>query len=248
MIRVTVWNEYVHEREDAAIAALYPNGLHGAIAEGLSAHEDITVRTATLYDEQGNLNPDCGLPAQMLADTDVLIWWGHCYHHEVTDEVAQRVHQAVLCGMGFIALHSAHMSKPFIRLMGTSCTLTWREDGDMERLWVVNPAHPIAAGIDRYFDLPHEETYGEPFDVPEPDELVFVGWYEGGEVFRSGCCWRRGLGRVFYFQPGHETFPIYGDSRVQRVLQNAVRWAAPTIRTDGLECPNVTKPALKFDE
>ena len=248
MIRVTVWNEYVHEREDAAIAALYPEGIHGAVAAALGGCEDITVRTATLYDAEGNLTPDCGLSPAVLADTDVLIWWGHVRHWEVPDEVAQRVQEAVLCGMGFIALHSAHLCKPFTRLMGTSCTLTWREDGDAERLWVIDPDHPIVAGIDRYFDLPHEETYGEPFDIPTPDELVFIGWYEGGEVFRSGCCWRRGLGRVFYFQPGHETFPIYYDSRIQRVLRNAVRWAAPTARVAERTCPNYGKQPPQYDE
>jgi len=248
MIRVTVWNEYAHEREDAAIRAIYPDGIHGAIAAALGTCEDMTVTTATLYDEEGNKNPDCGLPDALLSATDVLIWWGHCFHHEVDDAVAERVQRAVLCGMGLIVLHSGHMSKPFMRLMGTSCTLTWREDGDMERLWVVDPAHPIAAGIDRYFDLPHEETYGEPFDIPTPDKLVFIGWFEGGEVFRAGGCWRRGHGRVFYFQPGHETFPIYYDSRVITVLRNAVRWAQPTLRKAELGCPNVEKPVTKFDK
>lgn len=248
MIRVTVWNEYYHERVHEQVREIYPDGIQGAIAAAFGGQEDIAVTTATLYDEAGNKNPDCGLPADLLEATDVLIWWGHCVHHEVDDAVAERVQQAVLRGMGLIVLHSGHMSKPFMRLMGTSCTLTWREDGDMERLWVIDPAHPIAAGLDRYFDLPNEETYGEPFDIPTPDELVFIGWYEGGEVFRSGCCWRRGLGRVFYFQPGHETFPIYYDSRVQRVLRNAVRWAQPTAHKAELGCPNVTKPVTKFDE
>ena len=248
MVRVTVWNEYCHEREDAAVRAVYPDGIHGAVAAALGGQEDVSVTTATLYDEAGNKNPDCGLPATLLEATDVLIWWGHVRHWGVDDAVAEQVQQAVLRGMGLIVLHSGHMSKPFMRLMGTSCTLTWREDGDMERLWVIDPAHPIAAGLDRYFDLPNEETYGEPFDIPTPDELVFIGWYEGGEVFRSGCCWRRGLGRVFYFQPGHETFPIYYDSRVQQVLRNAVRWAQPTARKAELGCPNVTKPTAKFDE
>ena len=247
MIRVTVWNEYCHEREDGAVRAVYPHGIHGAIAAAIGC-EDVAVTTATLYDEAGNKNPDCGLPADLLEATDVLVWWGHVRHWDVDDAVAERVQQAVLRGMGLIVLHSGHMSKPFMRLMGTSCTLTWREDGDMERVWVVDPAHPIAAGLDRYFDLPHTETYGEPFDIPTPDELVFIGWYEGGEVFRSGCCWRRGLGRVFYFQPGHETFPIYYDSRVKTVLCNAVRWAQPTARKAELTCPNVEKPATKFDQ
>ena len=242
MIRVTVWNEFYHERTEDHIRAVYPEGIHAVIAEFLGREEDITVRTATLLD------PDCGLTAEVLAQTDVLIWWGHARHWEVPDEVAHRVQEAVLTGMGLIVLHSGHHSKPFRYLMGTSCNLSWREDGDMERLWVVAPEHPIAQGIDRYFDLPHEETYAEVFDIPKPDELVFVGWYEGGEVFRSGCCWQRGRGKVFYFQPGHETFPIYRDSRVQRVILNAVRWAQPVTRVSELLCPNVQKPELKFDE
>ena len=247
MIRVTVWNEYVHEREVAAIAAIYPEGIHGAIAAALGKEADFCVTTATLYNEECEKNPACGLPDDLLANTDVLVWWGHCRHWDVDDDTAERVQRAVLCGMGLIVLHSGHLSKPFTRLMGTSCTLTWREDNDMERLWVVTPAHPIAAGIDRYFDLPHTETYGEPFDVPTPDETVFIGWYEGGEVFRSGCCWQRGRGRVFYFQPGHETLPIYYDSRVRTVLINAVRWAQPTTRVAEVTCPHVEKPTIKFD-
>ncbi len=242
MIRVTVWNEFYHEKTEESIRAVYPDGLHTVISEFLGREEDITVRTATLNE------PDCGLPPQVLAQTDVLIWWGHARHWEVPEEVARRVQTAVLGGMGFIALHSAHHSKPFRYLMGTTCNLSWREDGDMERLWVVAPDHPIAQGIDRYFDLPHEETYAESFDIPEPDKLVFVGWYEGGEVFRSGCCWRRGRGKIFYFQPGHESFPIYRDSRVQRVITNAVRWAQPETRIPEIPCPNVQKPVLKFDE
>lgn len=241
MIRITVWNEFIHEKESPEVKAIYPRGIHQAIADFLGKEADFTVRTATLDD------PDCGLTEEVLADTDVLFWWGHVVHHRVPDEVAQRVHQAVLRGMGFVALHSAHHSKPFKLLMGTPCNLTWREDGDMERLWVVAPEHPIAQGIDRYFDLPHEETYGEPFSIPEPDKLVFVGWYDGGDVFRAGCCWRRGYGKVFYFQPGHESFPTYHDSRVQRVLCNAARWAVADCRIPALDCPHVTKPEPKFD-
>lgn len=162
------------------------------------------------------------------------------------DKVVDRVQESVLKGMGLIVLHSAHHSRIFKRLMDTSCNLTWREDGDMERLWVVAPDHPIAQGIDRYFDLPHEETYGEPFDIPEPDKLVFIGWYEGGEVLRAGCCYRRGRGKIFYFQPGHETFPTFKVHWVQTVITNAVHWAAPESRIATLECPNVTKPEPRF--
>ncbi len=222
MARVTVWNEYRHERENDAVAAVYPDGIHAVIAAALRepGHE---VRTATL--DEG---PDHGLSESVLADTDVLVWWGHAAHDEVRDDVAARVHDHVLDGMGFLALHSAHYAKPFTRLMGTSCSLKWREAAETERLWVVEPGHPIADGIGEYIELAETEMYGERFDVPQPDTLVFTSWFAGGEVFRSGCCYRRGNGRVFYFRPGHETYPIYHDEDVQRVLRNAVDWAAPT--------------------
>ncbi|OLZ41286.1 trehalose utilization protein ThuA [Natrinema saccharevitans] len=220
MVAVTVWNEYRHERTDDAVATVYPDGIHETIAEALA--DDHDVRTATLDD------PDHGLTDAALSATDVLLWWGHEAHDEVTDRVVDRVQERVLEGMGFVPLHSAHYSKPFKRLMGTSCSLQYREDGEAERLWVVDPGHPIADGLAESIALPETEMYGEPFDVPEPDRLVFVSWFAGGEVFRSGCCYRRGNGRIFYFRPGHETYPIYEDERVRRVLHNAVEWAAPT--------------------
>ena len=234
MIRVTVWNEFVHEKVNAKVAEIYPNGIHGAIAEFLQC-DDIVVRTATLED------PECGLTEEVLNETDVLLWWGHVRHSVVPDEVAVRVRDNVLKGMGFIALHSAHHSKPFKLLMGTTCNLSWREDGDMERIWNINVAHPITQGIGRYFELPHEETYAEPFNIPEPDENILIGWYEGGEVIRSGCTYHRENGRIFYFQPGHETFPTFYDENVQTIIRNAVRWAAPVYRSEALSCPNIKK-------
>ena len=234
MIRVTVWNENFHEQHNEDVRQLYPKGIHGAIADFLQS-EDIVVRTATLDEEE------CGLTEEVLKETDVLIWWGHLRHSIVPDEVAKRVQEHVLMGMGFIALHSAHHSKPFKLLMGTSCNLGWRENGDMERIWTINPAHPIAKGIGRYFELPHVETYAEPFGIPEPDEVVFMGWYEGGEVFRSGCTFHRENGRIFYFQPGHETFPTFYDPNVQTIIRNAVYWANPVYRSEKLVCPNITK-------
>ncbi|MGA2642821.1 MAG: ThuA domain-containing protein [Spirochaetia bacterium] len=220
-IRVTVWNENRHEKSDPVVAAIYPNGIHGAIAESLRAEPDMTARTATL-DE-----PEHGLGAGTLESTDVLVWWGHVAHNEVTDEVAARVQQRVLEGMGLVVLHSAHMSKPFTRLMGTSCLLRWREAGEKERLWVVEPGHPIADGLGPWFEIPHEEMYGERFDVPSPEATVFISWFAGGNVFRSGCCYTRGRGKIFYFRPGHETFPTYKQREVQIVIRNAVRWAMP---------------------
>lgn len=237
MIRVTVWNEFCHEKSEAAVMKIYPDGIHKAIADFLGREEDICVRTATLDD------PECGLTQQVVDQTDVLIWWGHMRHEMVPDEVAVRVQQAVLKGMGLIVLHSGHLSKPFRLLMGTSCSLSWREDGDRERVWVVAPDHPITQGVDRYLDLPNDETYCEPFDIPEPDKLVFLTWYEGGEVFRSGCCYRRGRGKIFYFQPGHESFPVYHDPIVQRVIKNAVCWAKPESRAKELICPHIVKSA-----
>jgi trehalose utilization protein len=221
MTRVTVWSEYRHEQESVEIAAVYPNGIHGAIAEGLRAVDGLQVRTATL-DE-----PEHGLTEQVLAETDVLTWWGHKAHPEVQDEIVNRVHQRVLEGMGLIVLHSGHHSKLFKKLMGTTCDLKWREADEKERFWVVAPGHPIVDGLPEYFELEREEMYGEHFDIPEPDQLVFVSWFPGGEVFRSGCCFQRGSGRIFYFRPGHETYPTYYNETVRKVIENAVRWTAP---------------------
>lgn len=222
MTRVTVWNEYHHERTHDAVADHYPDGIHRVIADALD--EEYAVQTATL-DE-----PEHGLTPEVIAGTDVLTWWGHAKHDAVDDEVVDRVQQAVLDGMGLIVLHSAHYSKPFTRLMGSGCGLKWREAAETERLWVVDPSHPIAAGIDDYIEVPEAEMYGEHFDIPRPDEVVFTSWFEGGEVFRSGCCFTRGEGRIFYFRPGHETYPVYHQPEIQAVLRNAVSWASPRDR------------------
>lgn len=223
--RITIWNEFVHEKSNTLVQTHYPDGIHIVIADGLRQHhgEAVTIRTATL-DE-----PEHGLSQEVLDNTDVLLWWGHAAHGRVSDEVVARVHQRVLQGMGLIVLHSGHLSKIFVKLMGTSCMLRWREAGEKERLWIVNPSHPICEGFENeYFELPNTEMYGEFFDIPQPDDLLFISWFEGGEVFRSGCTFTRGKGKIFYFRPGHETFPIYHDANVQRVLANAVKWAAPT--------------------
>jgi len=227
VIRVTVWNEGVHEKTHEAVQKVYPKGMHKVIADALKADPCVKVRTATLDTE-----PDHGLTAKVLAQTDVLTWWGHMAHHMVKDEVVARVHARIMQGMGLVALHSAHMSKIFQKLMGTGCMLKWREIGERERVWPVDPAHPIAEGLGDYFELQHEEMYGEHFDIPAPDELVFISWFQGGEVFRSGCCFHRGKGRIFYFRPGHETYPTYYDKNVQRVIANAVNWAAPVATSD----------------
>jgi trehalose utilization protein len=219
MTRVTVWNEYRQERSDPAVRAIYPDGIHAAIGDGLR-DAGFDVRIATL-DE-----PQHGLTDAVLEATDVLTWWGHAAHPEVADDVVERVQRRVLDGMGLIVLHSGHHSKIFRRLMGTSCDLKWREAGERERIWVVDPSHPVAEGIGESFLIEQEEMYGELFDVPAPDRLVLVSWFHGGEVFRSGCCYQRGRGRIFYFRPGHETHPTYFHPDVRRVIANAARWAA----------------------
>ncbi|WP_186578972.1 ThuA domain-containing protein [Aquibacillus kalidii] len=223
MTNVTVWNENRHEQSNPKVREVYPEGIHGAIASFLKK-ADLNVRTATL-DE-----PEHGLTDSVLKDTDVLVWWGHMAHDEVRDEIVEKVHQRVLEGMGLVVLHSGHFSKIFKKLMGTTCDLKWREADEKERLWVVDPSHPITEGIGEYIELEREEMYGEHFDIPAPDQLVFTSWFEGGEVFRSGCTYRRGNGRVFYFRPGHETYPTYHNEEIQRVITNGVNWTAPVKR------------------
>lgn len=223
--RVTIWNEFIHERTKPEVRELYPDGIHATIKHALleTLGERFEIGCASLHE------PEHGLTDEVLESTDVMLWWGHAAHDQVDDAIVAKVHKRVLAGMGLIVLHSGHASKIFQRLMGTTCMLRWRDAGELERLWVVAPGHPILAGIDQpYFELPVAEMYGEHFDIPEPDELLLISWFEGGEVFRSGCTFRRGQGRIFYFRPGHETFPIYHNVNVQRIIANAVVWAAPT--------------------
>lgn len=218
-MKIVVWNENRHEKENEVVSSIYPEGIHGAI-QGFLKKEGLDVSTATL-DE-----PEHGLTKEVLDNTDVLIWWGHQAHDEVTEEVAERVKERVLEGMGLVVLHSAHFSKVFKKLMGTSCDLKWREADEKERLWVVNPTHPITEGLGEFIELEKEEMYGEHFDIPVPEELLFVSWFEGGEVFRSGATFQRGRGKIFYFRPGHETYPTYYHADIQRVIRNGVHWAA----------------------
>lgn len=222
-MKITVWNENRHEQKNPVVAAIYPEGIHGAIANYLKEN-GMDTTTATLD------QPEHGLTEEVLIETDVLFWWGHLAHDEVSDEIVERVQKRVLEGMGLVVLHSGHFSKIFKKLMGTSCDLKWREADDKERLWVVDPSHPITEGIGEYIEIEKEEMYGEHFDIPAPDQLVFVSWFEGGEVFRSGCTYQRGNGKIFYFRPGHETYPTYHNKEIQKVLLNAANWAAPTKR------------------
>lgn len=231
-IRVTVWGENLHEGRNPRVQEVYPAGMHACIAAALNQDPGITATTATLQ------QPDHGLDSQVLSATDVLVWWGHLGHDQVADAVVDRVQTRVLSGMGLIVLHSGHHAKIFRRLLGTSCDLVWREAGERERLWLCNPGHAIAKGLPgTWFDLEHEEMYGEPFNIPNPDEVVFLSWFSGGEAFRSGVTYRRGAGKIFYFRPGHETYPTYHHPLIQQVLRNAVTWARPE-GTYVLGCPH----------
>lgn len=230
-IRVLIWNEFLHEKRQPPVAEIYPDGIHAAIGEYLARSGDVSVRLACLDD------PEQGLSEEILNDTDVLIWWGHMAHELVSEESVRRVCARVNAGMGLVALHSAHHSRIFRALMGTSCNLKWRH-GDRERIWTVLPSHPIAQGIPEHFELAREEMYGEPFDIPTPDEVVFMGWFAGGEVFRSGVTYRRGAGRIFYFQPGHEEYPTFRDENVLKIICNAVHWAQPADNAAQIECTN----------
>ena len=238
-IRTTIWNEFLHEREESAVGnhirSFYPRGIHNALKENLAA-EDLDITAVSLD------MPDQGLPDDLLKNTDVLLWWGHCAHAKVDDDLVARIQKRVLEGMGLIVLHSGHYSKIFRRLTGTSCSLRWREIGEKERVWTIDPQHPISRGIPETFAIPHTEMYGEPFGIPEDAHVVFMSWYEGGNVFRSGLTLRRGAGRIFYFSPGHETFPIYHQPEVVRIIGNAVRWAAPDLPPQKTDCWDTDPP------
>ena len=217
-IKVTIYNEYIEEKKDQAAVKHYPNGMHNTIKDFLSENSDLEVTTVTME------LPDCGLTDELLNNTDVLLWWGPGHHGDISDEVTNRVKRRVLSGMGFVPLHSSHMSKPFHALMGTGCRLHWCDD-HKEILWTVIPAHPIARDVPEYFIIDSEEMYGEPFGIPNPDEVVFIGWFNHGNVFRSGVTFRRGNGKIFYFQPGHPSNGAYLNPHVQKIITNAVYWA-----------------------
>lgn len=223
-INVTIWNEYVHEQETGAVGdwirTFYPCGIHNTLAENLKA-DDLEITPVSLD------MPSQGLPDEVLNNTDVLVWWGHCAHAKVADELVAKIHYRVLHGMGLIVLHSGHLSKIFCKLMGTQCRLRWREVGEKERVWTVDTSHPITFGVPETFVIPHTEMYGEPFNIPDDGKIVFMSWYEGGNVFRSGVTFQRDAGKIFYFSPGHEAYPIYHDENVVKVIGNAIRWAAP---------------------
>ncbi len=242
-IRVLVWDE----KPPHAPKSIYPNSINGAVADGLNKLGDgsIDVRTTNLED------PEQGITEAGLAETEVLIWWGHMYHGKVSDETVRRVVNRVRNeGMGFIALHSAHYSRPFKAVVEGHGHLKggWRENDppESEEIYVTAPWHPIAKGITN-FTLDQEEYYGAPFDVPPPLVMVFQSHFPlDGRTFPSGLCWTvgkgktegftsgqgkgvgegEGIGRVFYFRPGHETIPTYYNENVQRVITNGVLWCA----------------------
>jgi trehalose utilization protein len=232
-LRVTVWGENRHEQHQPHVAEIYPDGMHNTIREGIEENlgPRAEVATVTLDD------PEHGLTEERLRDTDVLVWWGHAAHGEVADEVVERVHRHVLAGMGLVVLHSGHWSKIFGKLMGTTCTLRWRSERDREIVWTVDPTHPIAQGVPHPFIIPEQEMYGEHFDIPAPDELIFLSTFSGGEVFRSGCTFKRGYGKIFFFSPGDQDYPVYHHKDVRRVIANGVEWAR-TLR------PERTDPIL----
>ncbi len=241
-VRVLVWDE----APSHAPKSVYPKSLNGAIADGLNADGAgrIVATTANLDD------PNQGITDEALANIDVLIWWGHARHGEVTDETAAKVVKAVHNGVGFLPLHSAHYSKTFRGILGATGHLKggWREaenPADSEEIRVCAPKHPICRGVSD-FTLPAEEMYGAPFDVPPALVVLFQSYFPlGGEYFPSfaltvgegidpaftsgpggGKGQGEGVGRVFYFRPGHETYPTYFDTNVRKVIHNGVLWCA----------------------
>jgi len=214
-------NESVQVPADAVRIQIGLASGGGAEVTGTMIVDDLSVRAVTAdSDRDGMKDAD-----EVLAGTDVLTWWGHAAHSEVSDEVVERVHRHVLSGLGLVVLHSGHWSKIFVKLMGTTCTLRWRSEHDRELVWTVNPTHPIANGVPHPLVIDEDEMYGEFFDIPVPDEVIFLSTFSGGEVFRSGCTFRRGHGKIFYFRPGDQDYPTYHHKDVRRVIANGVRWA-----------------------
>ena len=243
MTKVTVFNENLqetsgddvvnlvhYETEDyrefllnsaGKITKVHPQGIHMTLKSIFDECDDMAVRTVTMD------MPEFGFSQEVLDDTDVLVLWAHLAHEKITDEIAERIKNRVHEGMGFLCLHSAHQCKPLHKLIGVSTIPKWRME-DACKIYCIEPNHPIAKDIPDMFELEAEQVYCEPFDITTPDELVFVTWYQGGELLRSGCCWERENGRIFYFQPGHETCKSYYDVNVRQILKNAVRWASHT--------------------
>ncbi|MBO5904651.1 MAG: ThuA domain-containing protein [Clostridia bacterium] len=239
-IRVTFWHECRHEKTNPTVTKIYPGGIHAFICNFLNEEADVEAKFVTLDD------PDQGLPDEVLNNTDVLIWWGHLAHGEVKDELVEKVFRRVVNGgMGILCLHSAHHSKPFKRILGSTGNLTWGRN-QREVIWNMNPAHPILAGIPDHFIIDNEELYAEPFYIPQPDELLLCGWFEDGHVFRSGACYHKGAGKLVYLQPGHETCRSFHNPYVQRLINNAVHYLKPNEfgYTVDEGCIHVTEPIV----
>ena len=112
-----------------------------------------------------------------------------------------------------------------ITLVVPNCGLgSWRADGAPSHVEVKAPDHPIAKGVPARFDVKQTEMYNEPFTVPAPDTVVFAESWDKGEKFRAGCCWKVGEGRVFYFRPGHETYPVFHQPETLQIAHNAALW------------------------
>ena len=236
-INVTIWNEFRHEKINEAVKAIYPNGIHAFIKEFLQSEADMNVTICSLDDPEQGLNDD------LLNNTDVLIWWGHKCHEEVSDALVEKVKARVFSGMGFIPLHSSHRSKPFQAILGTNGNLTWGRN-EIAIVWNLCPTHPIADGIPSHFEL-FDELYSEPFFIPKPDDIVFGTWYEDGNIFRGGITYTRGLGKIFYFHPGHETCKSFKNEYVQKIIKNAIRWCAPLAPGEGFKPDDCTH---QFDD
>lgn len=224
---VVVWSEGTAS-VDRGSREVYPNDINSAIADGLKPLEAEGWKIV----KAGLGDPDQGISDELLNRTDVLVWWGHKKHGEVSNDLVAKIDARVREGrMGFISTHSSHFAKPYRKLMGTPCS--WREyktDGTSVEIIVKDPSHPICKGV-KNFKLPKIERYGEPFAVPTPESVPLDGIYtkpDGStEPGRMGLCWTVGKGRVFYFTPGHETYDDYFRPEVRQILLNAVVWAAP---------------------
>lgn len=270
-IRVLVWDE----RGDAQKEG-YENFLGNCIADQLRQNPMFVVTSATLDDAEQ------GISEKTLDNTDVLLWWGHIRHQEISIEKGENIVTRIDAGkLSFIGLHSAHWSTPFVECMNEitrrrtfadksikkedvqfirpeirksvplpterispytdfqkfpdgskklevhlpTCVFPGvRNDGKPSTITVLQKTHPIVKGLPAKLSLPHTEMYNEPFHIPAPDELIFEECWEGGEWFRSGCLWQLGKGKVFYFRPGHETYPIFKEKWVMQLLTNAITW------------------------
>jgi len=213
-LRVLLWSERTEPVE------IYPTGINGALADYLNKQDGIEAKTAQLSD------PEAGLGEAALANADVLIWFGHKKHKDVPDEIVERVVRHIReRGLGFIALHSAHYSKPLkVALQASGSWSDYQNRGWAEQVWVVSPNHPLAKGL-KDFTLPKEEIYTEPFDVPAPEAVILEATWPSGHRTRECMVWTLGKGRFVYLRPGHEEYPTFFIPEMQRLISNAVLWA-----------------------